>query len=362
MTEPAYPQDDSNIVENRPLDDEEITPFTYQISSYGADYPVDALVQRIREGHVLVPPFQRKFVWTYNQASKFIESLLLGLPVPGIFLSKEEPSNRLLVIDGQQRLLTLQYFYQGIWQPTSREFSLHNVQRRFEGSTYGSLQPEDKRRLDDSILHATVIRQEQPSEDNSSVYYVFERLNTGGTQLLPQEIRSAIFHGEFNELLRTLNRNEAWRTVFGRPENKRMRDQELILRFFAFLYAGERYEEPLKIFLNKFMGSNRNLNRYSAAELTRVFEDTINSVRDHIGAQSIRPFGSLNAAVLDSVMVGIAKRKRTGPIQEPQRLTQAYANLSANTTFQTATLSSTASTASIANRLALATEAFAAVP
>src|SRR6266566_152819 len=129
MTEPAYPQDDSNIVENRPLDDEEITPFTYQISSYGADYPVDALVQRIREGHVLVPPFQRKFVWTYNQASKFIESLLLGLPVPGIFLSKEEPSNRLLVIDGQQRLLTLQYFYQGIWQPTSREFSLHNVQR-----------------------------------------------------------------------------------------------------------------------------------------------------------------------------------------------------------------------------------------
>ena len=105
-------------------DEQEVAPFKYSITSYGADYPIDGLVKRIRDGSIYIPSFQRGFVWTLPQASRFIESLLLGLPVPGIFLSKDDATQKLLVIDGQQRLLTLSWFYEGVFHATERVFAL----------------------------------------------------------------------------------------------------------------------------------------------------------------------------------------------------------------------------------------------
>src|SRR5689334_16025480 len=98
-----------SIQDDAELEDESSAPrpLQYSITSYGADYPVDSLVKRIQVGDIFVPEFQRHFVWKHPQASRFIESLLLGLPVPGIFLSRDEETNKLLVIDGQQRLETL---------------------------------------------------------------------------------------------------------------------------------------------------------------------------------------------------------------------------------------------------------------
>jgi hypothetical protein len=199
------PEDDE-IVDS--LDEAtEVIPFTYSITSYGADYPVDSLVKRVTSDYIIVPTFehyeqlsndldafQREYVWTRAKADKFIESLLLGLPVPGIFLVKE-PSGRFLVLDGHQRLFTLRAFCDGIIQ--GKEYRLQGVQKRFEGKTYRELDVEDRRRIDDSIIHATVVRQDHPSEDWSSIYVIFERLNTGGISLQPQEIRMALYHGEF---------------------------------------------------------------------------------------------------------------------------------------------------------------------
>src|SRR2546427_761413 len=145
----------------------EIIPFTYVITSYGADYPVDSLVKRIREEDIIVPRFswkptegsqivgfQREYVWPRPKADRFIESLLLGLPVPGIFLVKEA-TGRLLVLDGHQRLYTLHAFYDGIIN--AEEYRLASVQERFIGKRYKDLDVEDRRRLDDSIIHATVV-------------------------------------------------------------------------------------------------------------------------------------------------------------------------------------------------------------
>jgi uncharacterized protein with ParB-like and HNH nuclease domain len=86
---------------------EEHIDFVYTITSYGADYPVDALVQRLKSGDIFIPQFQRAYVWSYKEACRFIESLLLGLPVPGIFVAKESETGKLLVIDGHQRLKIL---------------------------------------------------------------------------------------------------------------------------------------------------------------------------------------------------------------------------------------------------------------
>jgi len=131
---------------------EEIIQFQYSITAYGADYPVDSLVKRIRDESIFIPDFQRQYIWDIKRASRFVESLLLGLPVPGIFLSKEERTNKLLVIDGHQRLITLYYFYKGIFKD-GKEFNLKQVQPQYQGATYKSISEEDRRRLDDSIIH-----------------------------------------------------------------------------------------------------------------------------------------------------------------------------------------------------------------
>ena len=121
-------------------------------------------------------------------------------------------------------------FYGGLFQ--GKEFVLEKVQERWLGKSYKTLDADDRRRLDDSIIHATIVRQEEPSEDQSSIYLIFERLNSGGTFLQPQEIRVALYHGEFVSLLSSLNNNPRWRILYGR-KSPRLKDIELILRFFA---------------------------------------------------------------------------------------------------------------------------------
>jgi Protein of unknown function DUF262 len=166
---------------------DEIVPFKYSVTSHGADYAVDALVKRIAADDIIVPKFQRGYVWSLKEASRFVESLLLGLPVPSIFLSKEAETQKLLVIDGQQRLSSLRFFYDGIWPGTQKEFALKGVASKFEGATYKSLAADDRRRLDDSIVHAIIVKQDEPSKDSSSIYDIFERLNTSGVSLTPQD-------------------------------------------------------------------------------------------------------------------------------------------------------------------------------
>lgn len=83
---------------------EETVPYKYTITAYGADYPVDALVKRMESQDILIPPFQRNYIWNYKQASRFVESLLLGLPVPAIFFSKEDKTNKLLVIEVKHKV------------------------------------------------------------------------------------------------------------------------------------------------------------------------------------------------------------------------------------------------------------------
>lgn len=289
-----------------------------------------------------------------------MESLLLGLPVPGIFLSREHDTQKLLVVDGQQRLRTLQYFYEGIFADTGREFVLKGVQEEFEGETYKSLPAEDRRRLDDSIIHATIVRQDEPSDDESSIYLLFERLNTGGTQLQPQEIRACIYVGEFNEILGQLNENLSWRKVFGSP-NRRRRDQELILRFLSLYFYGNNYSRPMKEFLNVYMGKNRHLQVNSANQIREAFTNTIEVVGEALGPKAFKPVRALNAAIFDSVMVGIARRLEQGPIHDKEGLRRSYQALLEDDKFATATGRATADEESVSRRIALATDAFSRV-
>jgi hypothetical protein len=346
----------------------EVIPCIYSITSYGADYPVDSIVKRINAVDIVVPTFswdqpddtdivgfQRKYVWPRSKADRFIESLLLGLPVPGIFLVKE-PSGLLLVLDGHQRLYTLSAFYEGVID--GGEYRLTNVQDRFVEKRYKDLDTEDRRRLDDSIIHATVVRQDEPTEDQSSIYVIFERLNTGGVNLQPQEIRVALYHGEFVRVLQLLNDTKAWRGLFG-AKSRRLKDMEMILRFFAFLYYGDQYHRPMKDFLNRYMAANRQLGKQGEHELTEIFNRTTETIHDFIGQRAFRPRRSVNAAVVDSLMVGVAKRLiAKGDIGDQAAVSSAYASLVSSREYMNSVETSTSQETSVETRLKLARQAF----
>jgi hypothetical protein len=343
------------------LDREEVLPFTYEITSYGADYDVTGLIRRLSNNTILIPPFQRSYVWSLRIASRFIESLLLGLPVPGIFLSREPDTNKLLVIDGQQRLNTLRYFHDGVFLPTKREFALKFVQNKYLGKTYQTLSPADRLRFDDSIIHTTVVRQDEPSDDSSSIYYLFERLNTGSIELAAQQIRAAIYHGPFSDTLKHLNENASWRILYGAKDNK-MRDQELILRFLALYFFHDDYKKPMKEFLNKYMGGNRNFLLQSEDQIIRAFVPTVETIQRYIGDTAFRWKRGRNVAFAEAVMLGIAYRLERGTVNNYATLRERFNNLSNNLDFAQVTETATTDEENIKKRIRIVREVFADVP
>lgn len=354
------PEDEGNIVDEAESDDT-VLPHRYDITSFGADYDVDGLVKRLIRGDIFIPTFQREYVWSQREASRFIESLLLGLPVPGVILAREPESNKLLVIDGQQRLKTLQFYYTGYFNPrpddkTRRVFKLNNVQQPYEGKTYEQLEEADRIHLNDSIIHATIAKQDFPQEDDTSIYHIFERLNTAGRRLFPQEIRLAINYGELIDKLKELNEFAPWREIFGK-KSKRLKDQELILRFFALYENSAAYRRPMAEFLNLFTLSNRNPGSERLSALETLFKNTISTVGKALGHRAFRPLAAINTAIYDSVMVAVARRLQSGPISKPESLQIAYDLLLRDSVFNEAISKSTSDNASVATRLEKATRA-----
>lgn len=358
-------EDDDDVIDEA-ASDSSVAVEKYAISSFGIDFDVEGLIRRLKKGDIYVPEFQRNFVWSHRESSQFVESLLLGLPVPGIFLAKDRHSQKLMIIDGQQRLKSLEFFYGGYFRPDSAKkkqqvFDLIQVQPQFAGKTYERLAEDDQRRLDNSVIHATVIKQESPDEEeDSSLYYVFGRLNSGGRKVTAQEIRTAIYGGELIELLGKLNGSPTWRTLFGK-ESIRLKDQELILRFLALYEGAENYERPMEEFLNRFARKYRHGPAKFLKKGESTFLKTIERAYSALGTNAFRPVRSMNAAVFDSVAVGLARRLDRGPITDESKLKRAFEKLSQREDYVTATSRATADEGSVSTRLKLATEAFASV-
>jgi Protein of unknown function DUF262 len=325
----------------------------YKITSFGADFLVDGIVSRFANGDIYVPDFQRSFVWTKPQASRFIESILLGLPIPGIFLYKEVETNKLLVVDGLQRLSTLSAFVNGVFPNTDTSFRLERVSEKYDGKLFEELDTEDTRLINNTVIHATIFQQTLPLDDDSSVYLIFERLNTGGTPLQPQEIRAALYHGQFSDFLSELNQIESWRQIFGRT-SKRRKDEELILRYLAFLYSKEKYSAPMVKYLNRFMWSNRQLKKTLKRKTALDgFRSTCDFIYEALGKEAFRPVRSLNAAVFDAVSTTVARHKLYSALK-PRVFVDRYEKLLRNSEFQNATKKSTADENVVAQRFSAA--------
>ena len=240
--------------------------------------------------------------------------------MPGVFLFKDPESNRLMVVDGQQRLRTLQAFYKGMFD--GRAFRLVGVAPEFANKTYEGLNHTDRRHLDNAIIYAAVFQQNEPRDDRSSIYSVFERLNTSGSPLQPQEIRATVYRGGLNDLLSKLAANEHWQQLY-RASRARKKDEEIILRFLALYHSLGEYQRPMKRFLNDFMNRHREPGSEVIEEYRRRFEETVGVVARVLGPEALRPERSLNVSVADAVLVGLARRLAEGSIQNEDDLRPA---------------------------------------
>ena len=265
----------------------------YNISSWGADLSFRELITMYDEDELQKPELQRKYVWDKVEASRFVDSLLLGLPVPSIFLANTSGENK-LIIDGFQRIMTVYDYVKGIWSKDKKVFKLSNSEKindKWRGKAFSELDDTEKKRIRSTTIHAIIFEQKSPKEDDTSLFQIFERINTSGRTLFPQEIRNCVYQGNFNDLLINLNKNKHWRTLYGLDEeDPRMRDLEYILRFFAldtdFIKNYDKSSISLKKYLNEFMGSENSQDAKVIEQRERNFTSVIEFIYEQFGDEA----------------------------------------------------------------------------
>jgi len=287
------------------------------------DYPIKVIVEMIQDGDIILRPhYQRGFIWDRTKSSLLIESVLLNIPLPPVYLAQEEDGT-LSVIDGLQRLHTFLDYYED-------KFSL----RKLEGEglddlnklTYSRLKkefPKAKRILDRGNIRTITVSKDS---DPDIKYDIFERLNSGSVKLNDQEIRNCIFHGKLNTLIMgTYNQQEQKYENDGLRANKilqqamnltelhhRYLDAELVIRILAIIeYKHDiktKYKNSMKLLINDYMKENISIDEDRLKYIKNLFENTINKAYQIFENKLFKRYHNndiektINRSIIDCVM------------------------------------------------------------
>lgn len=379
----------------------------YDITASPNDFNILTLFSFIESGAVKIPGFQRNYVWDIKRASRLIESLLIGLPIPQIFLY-EEDKNRFLVIDGQQRLMSIYYFIKKRFPREEKRSELRQVfdehggippslleddkyftkfnlrlsdpvggrKNRMNGLNYETL-ADLKTPFDLRTVRNVIIKQNSPDDGDSSIYEVFNRLNSGGINLTAQEIRISLYHSRFYDMLYRLNLSPAWRRLVGVPQpDLHMKDVEILLRGFAMMMEGDSYTPSMKRFLNVFSKKARpqfgvsagSTNRSAENEETttkqteqlqrldkaeRVFNEFVNATT-HLPERAFygEATAKFNISTFEAVFAAVCRPMWTGSANAIQPIVAAkLEQLKGDPEFVSATQKATAQTTNVLKRL-----------
>ncbi|MFN8475034.1 MAG: DUF262 domain-containing protein [Anaerolineae bacterium] len=263
------------------------------IYTNASDPEIESLYRKWKKGKLdLQPDFQRQFVWDNTKASRLIESALLRVPLPIIYLA-EEASGREAVIDGQQRLTSFFHFIDG-------KFSLRGL------SVFPELDQRHFADLDESIQDKirdfqirtiTILKDSDPDLK----FTIFERLNTGAVPLNDMELRNCVYRGPYMNLLKELAADPDFKKLVGFKEpDKRMRDVELVLRFASFYHATYlNYQGPMKRFFNRDMEQYQHIGHNDAEALRKAFRNALSLVHSLFGERAFRRFSRGTQAKAD---------------------------------------------------------------
>lgn len=364
---------------------EETSIISYDISVIPNDFNVMTINSLIESGVISMPAFQRNYVWDRKRASRFIESLILGLPIPQIFLYQME-RNRYSVIDGQQRLLTIYFFMKQRFPRSGKRGFLRKVfdqngnipenilanneyfqdfKLQFAKQENGEKHPLNNKKyqmldlsqrgaFDLMPIRCMSIRQNKP-EDTSSIYEIFSRLNTGGLNLSPQEIRGCLYNSPFYDMLYSLNLDARWRNVVGKTEeDDKFRDVEVLLRSFALLYGENEYTGSMVQFLNRFSKAAQKFDKTEIEKCRKVFTDSLEVCKCINPSEFLTKTGSFNVSLFDSVFVAIAERILSSGFDAAIFKPEDFAMLKDDEGFKNAITHSTSHVDSVKERLRLA--------
>lgn len=264
-------------------DDAEIV-LSSKIVTDAADPDFFSLVRRINKHSLdLQPNFQRGYVWDNAKASRLIESILLGIPLPTIYLA-EEMDGKQVVIDGQQRLTAVKKFMQN-------EFKLKGMQSfpELNKKTFGDLPKDKQETIENSSIRTITFKKES---DEDLKFAIFERLNTGSVPLNDMELRNCIYRGPYIELLKDLANYDEFRKLIGiKTADKRMKDVELVLRFAALYHSTYlNYEAPIKTFLNKDAKKYQNISDDDCKNLCNAFYNSVRIINSVFGDKAFKRF------------------------------------------------------------------------
>lgn len=276
-----------------------------------------------KPGYMDVQPFyQRRPRWDAKMQSRLIESFLINIPVPSVILY-EKNYNSYEVMDGQQRITAIRDFYENKLKLTGLE-----LWPELNGRTYDTLPAKIKSGIDRRSISSIVLITESTSDPEEAFFLkqiAFERLNTGGVKLSPQEVRNCVYYGKFSEILPDLATNsifaEAWGIPIGNHEElmknnlyKKMEDAELVLRFFALRHVDD-FRKGMEGFFNLYMMNSLEFSDEDIEILKKIFTKTINLAHQIYGENLFKPFDpetntwkeSAYKAYYDAVMVGFSR-------------------------------------------------------
>lgn len=271
-----------------------------------ARYPLDTIPTMLNSGkYNLNPEYQRRKRWGVVQQSKLIESFIINVPIPPIFLYEVEFA-KYEVMDGLQRLTAIDDFYKGNFALTGLE-----EWKELNGKTYGKLPSKVREGIDRRYLSSIVLVNETAKNKEDAEFLkqiVFGRLNSGGDKLTPQETRNALFGGVFNNFCIHLSKNENFRNLWGFPKYqlsedgkvlneeellnsgdtyRAMEDVELVLRFFAF-----RHYEKLSSFksqekfIDSYLNQANSFPEETMIALGKIFEDSVDLLNKLFGSEA----------------------------------------------------------------------------
>ena len=322
------PDDEDNI--EVPVDKRKV--YTEQ-----GDPEIESLQNKCKRGKLdLQPDFQRNFVWDKTKSSRLIESALLDIPLPIIYLS-EEKDNKEYVIDGQQRLTSFFSFIDGKY-PDSTDFKLTGLKvfNELNGKSYKDLSDIHQDKIRYYTVRTITFKRES---DSDLKFEIFERLNTGSVSLNDQELRNCIYRGPYNDLLRQLSVEPDFSYLVGLKEpDRRMRDVELVLRFAAFYHATYlHFRPPMRKFLNDDMEKYRNISLGEASELKNAFKNTASIIRSLLDKNAFKRYRKgeaknpngyweqkkFNASLYDILMSSFAREDKSKVYQNLDSIREA---------------------------------------
>ncbi len=297
-------------------------------------------------------------MWNTKRASLLVESILLNIPIPVVYVA-EDAQLRWTIVDGLQRLNSLLRFFDD-------EFKLAGLEilSELKGSRFSNLNPKAARILKNGIIRTIVITRDSHPEIK---YDIFQRLNTGAVKLNEQELRNCLYRGTLNDLLKELSQYSPFLNCTGlRRPHKRFWDAELILRYFAISRSFDPrsgrvkgYPNKMKTFLNSFMQANQNADTKALDRFRSQFKETIDKVHGVFGAKAFRRATSdgssdrrVNRALMDVVMSSFERQPASRIAGAKEQILKLYRQLpKRDPKFNEALLLGTSDTGKIQYRL-----------